>query len=412
MELTVRRWAVLLAGAGWIVLLGHEGTLAWRAVRAAAALVVTAGVLRVARRRGRGAAATAGAIGVVSLATGAGIAVPHLDGGGALLTTTGVVLVVSGGALVVLGAIRLLRDLPLGARLAAVPAAVVVLALAVRVVAPAVAATNVPASPLDRRPAAVGLAARTVHLATPDGQRLDAWFVPSRTGAAVVLLHGAGSTRSSLLDHAAVLARHGFGALLVDARGHGTSGGRAMDFGWYGDHDVAAAVSWLRYAPGVDPDRIGAVGLSMGGEEALGALGAVPELRAVVAEGATGRVADDGAWLSGVYGWRGALQEGLDHLVFGLTDLLSSAAPPRSLRDAVRSAPRTPVLLIAAGDVTDEAHAAATIHAASPATVEVWVAPDAGHTDALAVHPGEWERRVTGFLADALAPRSPGAAGG
>jgi pimeloyl-ACP methyl ester carboxylesterase len=32
-----------------------------------------------------------------------------------------------------------------------------------------------------------------------------------------------------------VLAEHGYGVLLFDARGHGLSEGTAMDFGWYGD---------------------------------------------------------------------------------------------------------------------------------------------------------------------------------
>lgn len=49
-----------------------------------------------------------------------------------------------------------------------------------------------------------------------DGVRLSAWYVPSRNGAAVVLLPGAGSTRTAVLGQAAVLARHGYGALLTD----------------------------------------------------------------------------------------------------------------------------------------------------------------------------------------------------
>jgi hypothetical protein len=36
-----------------------------------------------------------------------------------------------------------------------------------------------------------------------------------------VLLPGAGSTRTAVLPQAAVLARHGYGALLLDTRGHG-----------------------------------------------------------------------------------------------------------------------------------------------------------------------------------------------
>ena len=56
--------------------------------------------------------------------------------------------------------------------------------------------------------------------------------MPARNGTAVVLLPGAGATRTAVLGQAAVLARHGYGALLVDDRGHGRSAGHAMDFGW------------------------------------------------------------------------------------------------------------------------------------------------------------------------------------
>src|SRR5690606_16506366 len=92
---------------------------------------------------------------------------------------------------------------------------------------------------------------------TADGVRLAAWYVPSTNRAAVVLLHGAGSTRSNVLRHAAVLADNGYGVLLLDARGHGESEGRAMDFGWWGDADVTAAVEALAGRADVDPDRIG-----------------------------------------------------------------------------------------------------------------------------------------------------------
>ena len=80
----------------------------------------------------------------------------------------------------------------------------------------------------------------------------------------------------------------GYGVLLLDARGHGDSGGRAMDLGWFGDLDVTAAVDHLAARDDVDPDRIGAVGMSMGGEEAGGAVEVVVtsdgDLHAVAAD--------------------------------------------------------------------------------------------------------------------------------
>jgi dienelactone hydrolase len=218
----------------------------------------------------------------------------------------------------------------------------------------------------------------------------------------VALLHGAHSTRSAVLDHAVVLARRGFGVLLFDARGHGRSAGRAMDFGWYGDEDVSAAVSFLSAQPDVRDGRIGVVGMSMGGEEAIGAAAADPRIRAVVAEGATNRVAADKAWLSAEFGWRGDVQRGLEWLVYGMTDLLTPADPPTPLRAAVAAAEPRPVLLVAAGERPDEGSAARFIAGGAPATVRVWEVAGATHTGALRTRPTEWDHQVTTFLATTL----------
>lgn len=180
-----------------------------------------------------------------------------------------------------------------------------------------------------------------------------------------------------------------------------------MDFGWYGDEDVSAAVSFLSAQQDVDPTRIAAVGLSMGGEEAIGAAATDPRIAAVVAEGATNRVAADKAWLVDEHGWRGTVQQGIDRLTFGLTDLLTDADPPIALRDAVRAAAPRPVLLIAAGTVSDEAPAGRFIQAGSPATVELWVVDGAGHTGALALDRDAWVARVDAFLTGALHPDGP-----
>ncbi len=179
-----------------------------------------------------------------------------------------------------------------------------------------------------------------------------------------------------------------------------------MDFGWYGDLDVAAAVAHLEQRAEVDPGRIGLLGMSMGGEESIGAAAAT-HVAAVVAEGATARTAADKAWLSDVYGFRGALQEQLERVQYERvqyervqyerTDLLTDAGPPTVLRDAVLAAESTRFLLVAADGMPDEGHAAEHLAGAAPGRVDVWTAPG-GHTDALANAPGEWERRVVAFL--------------
>jgi hypothetical protein len=92
-------------------------------------------------------------------------------------------------------------------------------------------------------------------------------------------------------------------------------------------------------------------------------------------------------------------------LTFTAADVLTATEPPGSLRDAVAST-ATPILLIGASDVPDEARAGRYIASGAPATVELWEVPGTGHTEALKTHPAEWEARVTDFLADALDVRT------
>lgn len=196
----------------------------------------------------------------------------------------------------------------------------------------------------------------------------------------MLLLHGSGSTRSSVLGHAAVLARHGYGVLLLDARGHGASTGRAMQWGWYGEDDVPRAAAYLSARPDVDDDRVAAMGLSMGGEEALGAAARTTTIRGVVAEGVTGRGGHDLGWLTEAYGWRGAVTRDVHRLQTVIAAALAHARRPPPLREAVAELPPRSVLLIAAGTSPDEQLAGAYLREAAPDVVAVWVVADAGHT--------------------------------
>jgi len=188
--------------------------------------------------------------------------------------------------------------------------------------------------------------------------------------------------------------------LLLDARGHGASGGDAMLWGWYGETDVRAAVDYLASRDDVTAGRIAAVGMSMGAEEAIGAAGADPRLLAVVAEGATARGArDEGDPARGIGGW---LTHYIDWTTAHAVDLMTSAKPPRQLRDAIAAAAPRPIMIIAAGTQPAEVAAAHAFEATSPASVEVWVASDAGHTKAYSTYPAAWEARVVAFLDNAL----------
>jgi uncharacterized protein len=398
--------AALVEGAAIGYLVGRDGSILWQVARVIATIAVVWGAVLGLQRGGTLAAGIAYLLGACGISVGLGIGVMHLvKSGDKAVTTAGLLCLVTGTLLLVRASIQLTRLVRGWFRpLVAVASALVAFVL-VFPTWQALYVTNVPRTTLGAEtPADFGVPYRDVRFPASDGVELSGWYLPSRNGAAVVVMHGAGSTRSAVLRHSVVIASHGYGVLLYDARGHGRSAGRAMDFGWYGNQDMSGAVSFLRSQPDVDVRRIGAVGLSMGGEEAIGAAATDRRVRAVVAEGVTGRTAADNRWLSETYGIRGTITEAWQGLLeYDLADLLTDASPPIALREAVaRAAPR-PVLLITAGDIGEETHAAHYIRSASPGTVHIWQIPHTGHVQGLSTHPKPWENRVTAFLGKTLA---------
>jgi pimeloyl-ACP methyl ester carboxylesterase len=249
-----------------------------------------------------------------------------------------------------------------------------------------------------------GLGIGAVQVTFPAGDDVTAaWYRPTSNGATVVLRHGSGASAASVSSHAQLLAAHGYGLLVTDARGHGASTGPAMDFGWFGDEDISAALDHLERLPEVSPGRIALFGLSMGGEESVGAIGSDPRVAAVVAEGVTGRTAEDRAWLTEVYGWRGQVQSWLDRAQDAVTAVLTPASKPASLANSASAASPRPILLVTGGEVPDERRAAEFI-AEGSRNVTIETIPGAGHVGGLATDEDLYEQIVIDFLGRALAP--------
>src|SRR3954452_20231585 len=135
----------------------------------------------------------------------------------------------------------------------------------------------------------LGVASENVSFRTSDGLRLEGWYVPSRSGAAVISFPG----RNGPQRQARMLARHGYGVLLFDRRGEGRSEGEPNAWGWGGEKDVKAAIAFLERRPEVDAARIGGIGLSVGGEMMLETAAQTDALAAVVSEGAGARAFAD-----------------------------------------------------------------------------------------------------------------------
>ena len=97
-------------------------------------------------------------------------------------------------------------------------------------------------------PADLGRPYEEVTLRTSDGLDLAAWYVPRATAPPSSRTRPA---RGSCAQ-ARMLVRHGYGVLLVDARGYDGSDGDPNLFGWGDAKDIDAAVAWLQQRPDVN----------------------------------------------------------------------------------------------------------------------------------------------------------------
>ena len=395
---STRTVCILAAGVALAISVGAHGPAPWPALRAVIALAASAAVLESVRRGGRIGSCAMVVLGLAAAVVGAGTGPAYVvETGLSVSSIAGIAALLSGLTLAGAGTVALTRRARGWRRLLVVPIVPAVLMLLALPLFVAVLVTNAPPFKLgDALPSDIGLAYEDVEVRTTDGVRLLGWYVPSSNGAAVVLRAGAGSDRTDVLDHAAVLARGGYGVLLLEARGHGGSGGNANRWGWYGDRDISAGVTFLQSRHDVVDDRIGVVGISMGGEEAIGAAGSDERIRAVVAEGTTGRgIATEGAPSNKATGWIGRTMAWIGEQA---TALMTSAPIPTKLRDAAEASAPRPMLIIIAGDVAEERDAGAHFQAAAPNSVDLWIVPDTGHTNGIKTHPDEWADRVLQFL--------------
>lgn len=235
-----------------------------------------------------------------------------------------------------------------------------------------------------------------VELRTQDGLLLRGWFAPGARTSAVVLVHGLGANRNQLLPEAALLNRHGHGVLLYDSRASGESQGRVATWGDRERADVDAALSWLSARPGVDPERLGVYGFSVGASAA--ALEAASDRRVrALALGPLWPSLE--AELGDKFRITRARSPSLAALVF---QLAGSDVPAVRPVDAVASLGARPLLLLSGTRDTDTPSEELDAVAARATQAERWRVEGAGHGGFFEIDPRGLERTLGGFFDRAL----------
>ncbi len=225
-----------------------------------------------------------------------------------------------------------------------------------------------------------------------------AWWLPSKNGAAVILIPGFGQSRDGLLDQGAMLARHGYGVLLIDPRYCATPGA-VFSAGYNEVQDVAGSLAFVQARPEVRPHRVGVLGYSVGGATAILSAAQLDDIRAVVSEGNfynlghdIANTGGDNSLLADFY-YRVILffyrfYTGVDAHLISPIDVIGDISP-------------RPVLLIFGEREVANGHAHQQFAAAGEPK-SLWIVPGVGHGGYIQTWPDEYESRVIGFFDEAL----------
>ena len=247
--------------------------------------------------------------------------------------------------------------------------------------------------------APAGLAAEPVAFRSASGSLIRGWLARGRAGGgAVLLLHGIDASRVEMVPRARFLQDAGYTVLLIDFRAHGESTGEDPTYGALESRDARAALAFLRAA--APDERVGVIGISMGGAAALLGPGPLP-VDALVLESVYPTI--DDAVHDRLRAWLGPVGPALQGFVmWALFPRLGVTATDLRPIDRI-GAQTAPVFLLAgtADPYTTIAESRALFEAAR-APKAYWPVEGAAHVDLHAFAPAEYERRVGTFLAEHL----------
>jgi len=239
----------------------------------------------------------------------------------------------------------------------------------------------------------------------PDGVVLRGWKVRAAkpNGDWVLLLHGRSQNRLSMIQYANFLLPSGYSVVMMDARAHGESGGAIATYGHVERYDERAILDALTATE--HPNRIFAMGESMGAAVALQSAAVDPRIDAVVAEGAFRNLHEvmfdyAGLRLSAFLGktfFRPAAMMAVHETEHQGGFRFDEVSPEASV-----AARKFPVMLISglSDHNVPKRHAEAIFQAAA-GPKELWLVPKARHQKAMQTAPEEFQTRVLRFFSHA-----------
>ena len=261
--------------------------------------------------------------------------------------------------------------------------------------------TAVERVPVEESPADLALDYEDIEFTSyEDVLTLRGWYLPAEDrDCLIIMVHGGESHRADpsigMLDIAAGLVEHDYNVLMFDLRGHGESDGNRMSAGYYEKNDLLGAIE---FAKGRGFERIGVLGLSMGGATALMTAAESSDIDCVVSDSAYADLADI---MGREFKARSGFPEFFLSPVLAMVNLFYDV-DFRDIKpvEAVPQISPGPIFFIHGAEDTfvPTEHVHRLAEASTNPRNELWIAPGAEHVRSYLTNPDDYISKVTGFF--------------
>lgn len=241
-----------------------------------------------------------------------------------------------------------------------------------------------------------------VTFPTRDGLTLAGRFFPGSTKTTIILSHGYGDDQDQMIPWADFLNRAGFSVFTYDMRSRGQSAGSVVTLGAKEQIDLISAVDYLVTRPDVDPTRIGALGVSLGGSVTILAAAKDKRIAAIV---------DDSGFSAASNVIATSFQKFLGIPAFPFAPVTiqfaewrtgASVNQVRPVNVIGSISPRPIFIIHGTADTLVPPKNSEQNFAAAKQPKEIWWVPGAEHAGARTLDPAEYELRVIQFFHQSL----------
>jgi pimeloyl-ACP methyl ester carboxylesterase len=226
------------------------------------------------------------------------------------------------------------------------------------------------------------------------GATLRGTFFAPKNGAVVVMAHGLGEDRFRWLDDVEILQRHGYGALIYDARAHGESGGDTATWGDLEQRDVRAAIDFVM----PHATKIVTAGFSVGSSAVFLEAAGDERVRAIVIEALWPSLDEE---MEAKAGTRGFFSHAPVMIAMKRTGHVDFSRV-RPIDHASDLGARPKLFIAGSEDSDTPPPIMERMMDHVPEPKRLWIVPGATHGSYLKTSPAEYERTLIEFLDRAL----------